>query len=101
MENEDILLDPKLDDDVLMIHAHFNTPYNTETKFPLQYHYINQFIDLLLARIDIKSDKFGIVSDVDGMKHFLSFLISEYDEYQMNVTATFDDKMPNSKLTEN
>ena len=81
MNNENIQIDTNVEDDVLMIYSKFKTPYQTKNEYPVQYEYINQFIDLVIMTTNQCTEKIGFISDIEGMKHFLSFVLSSYDDY--------------------
>ena len=84
-------IDTNFEDDVLMIYSQFKNPYQTEIQYPVQYHYVNQFIDFVLKTTNQSAEKIGFVSDIEGMKHFLSFLLSSYDDFIIVKTMESDD----------
>jgi hypothetical protein len=81
MKNNEIPINAVIEEEGLMIYPKFNEPLDTSEKFPVQYEYINVFIDLILREADYNSDKIGFISSVEEMKHFLCLTISNYDEY--------------------
>ncbi len=83
METEEILIKTLIEDEGLIIYPKFNEPLLTSEKFPLQYEYIDIFIDLILREADYNSDKIGFISSVEEMKHFLCLTLSKYDEYNI------------------
>jgi hypothetical protein len=84
MENNEIPINAVIEDEGLMIYPKFNEPLDTSEKFPLQYEYIDVFIDLILREADYNSDKIGFISSVDEMKYFWCLTLSKYDECNTN-----------------
>ena len=84
METEKILIKTLIEDEGLIIYPKFNEPLLTSEKFPLQYEYIDVFIDLILKDTKYSLDKIGFISSVEEMKHFLCLTLSKYDEYNTN-----------------
>jgi hypothetical protein len=84
MESDEIPINAIIEDEGLMVYPKFDEPLLTSKKFPLQYEYIDVFIDLILREADYNSEKIGFISSVDEMKYFLCLTLSKYDEYNTN-----------------
>jgi hypothetical protein len=84
MENNEIPINAIIEDEGLIIYPKFSEPLETSKKFPLQYEYIDIFIDLILKEADYNSDKIGFICKVLEMKHFLCLVLNKYDEYNTN-----------------
>lgn len=84
METEEILIKTLIEDEGLIIYPKFNEPLETETKYPVPFQYIDIFIDLILKESKSSSDKIGFISSVAEMKHFICYIVSKYDEYNLD-----------------
>jgi hypothetical protein len=84
MKNNEIPINAVIEDEGLIIYPKFSEPLNTSEKFPLQYEYIDVFIDLILREADYNSDNIGFISSVEEMKYFLCLIMNKYDEYNTN-----------------